>query len=62
MRIGGSTPRLPRIRVFEKARAGVYLGLNALEQTLKERSTLILDQRTPPFNLLTAKPEAPAKK
>lgn len=28
------------------------LKLNALELTLKERSTLILDQRTPPFDLL----------
>ncbi|MEK7686382.1 MAG: protease modulator HflC [Verrucomicrobiota bacterium] len=28
------------------------LKLSALEQTLKERSTLILDERTPPFDLL----------
>ena len=50
--------------VFEKApELALYLlGLNALHEILKERSTLILDQRTPPFNLLTAKPEAPAKK
>ena len=27
--------------------------LSALEQTLKERSTLILDERTPPFDLLS---------
>jgi membrane protease subunit HflC len=30
------------------------LKINALEQSLKERSTLILDQRTPPFDLLDA--------
>jgi membrane protease subunit HflC len=28
------------------------LQVNALEESLKDRSTLILDQRTPPFNLL----------
>ena len=41
-------------KVFEQAPdlALFILGLNALEQTLKDRSTLILDQRTPPFNLL----------
>lgn len=32
------------------------LKLNALELTLKERSTLILDQRTPPFDLLQGVP------
>jgi membrane protease subunit HflC len=30
------------------------LKINALEQSLKERSTLILDQREPPFDLLNA--------
>jgi membrane protease subunit HflC len=30
------------------------LKINALEESLKERSTLILDQRTPPFDLLDA--------
>ena len=30
----------------------LLLKLNALEATLKERSTLILDERTPPFDLL----------
>jgi membrane protease subunit HflC len=35
--------------------------INALEQSLKTKSTLILDQRTPPFNLLNASPaSAPA--
>ena len=34
--------------------------LRALEQSLKERTTLILDQRTPPFNLLGGS-AAPAK-
>ena len=32
--------------------ATFLLKLNALEATLKERSTLILDERTPPFDLL----------
>ena len=31
--------------------ANFLLRLNALEQSLKERSTLIFDQRTPPFDL-----------
>jgi membrane protease subunit HflC len=30
---------------------------NALEQSLKERSTLILDQQTPPFNMLQGIPD-----
>lgn len=36
------------------------LKLQALEQALQERATLILDQRTPPFDLLDARPTAPA--
>lgn len=32
--------------------ANFIFSLNALESSLKERSTLILDQHTPPFNLL----------
>ena len=46
-------------KVFEQAKelALYLLGLNALEQTLKERATLILDERTPPFNLLNQKVE-----
>jgi hypothetical protein len=27
--------------------------VNALKETLRERATLFLDQKTPPFNLLT---------
>ena len=40
--------------VFEKnpELAILLLKLNALEQSLKDHSTLILDQRTPPFDLL----------
>lgn len=38
----------PELAVF-------LLKINALEESLKERSTLILDQRTPPFDLLDAK-------
>lgn len=34
--------------------------LRALEQALQERSTLILDQRTPPFDLMK-EPESPAR-
>jgi membrane protease subunit HflC len=37
------------------------LKINALEQTLKERSTLILDQRTSPFDLLDATAPGAAK-
>jgi modulator of FtsH protease HflC len=40
--------------------ANVILKLNALEQMLKEKTTLILDQNTPPLDLLQA-PKAPAK-
>ncbi|MDX1953863.1 MAG: protease modulator HflC [Verrucomicrobiota bacterium] len=36
----------PELAVF-------LLKLNALEQSLKDRSTLILDERTPPFDLLS---------
>ena len=34
------------------------LKLRALEQTLRERTTLILDERTPPFDLLNQTPAA----
>jgi membrane protease subunit HflC len=37
----------PELAVF-------LLKINALEESLKDRSTLILDQRTPPFDLLDA--------
>lgn len=40
--------------------AVLILKLNALEASLKERSTLIVDPRTPPFDLLV-KPEPKAK-
>jgi membrane protease subunit HflC len=42
--------------VFEKSPelANLVLKLNALELTLKEKSTLILDQSTPPFDLFKA--------
>jgi membrane protease subunit HflC len=43
--------------VYEQAPelASFYLGLNALEQALKEGSSLILDPRTPPFDLLISR-------
>ena len=44
----------PELAVF-------LLKINALEQTLKERSTLILDQRTSPFDLLDATAPGAAK-
>lgn len=49
--------------VYEQAPelASFYLGLAALEQILKERATLILDERTVPLNYLTRKPEAIVK-
>ena len=37
------------------------LKLNALEQTLKSRSTLILDENTPPFDLLKKQADKPAQ-
>lgn len=42
----------------------LLLKINALEMSLKDRSTLILDQRTPPFDLLNIppRPAAPADK
>lgn len=53
---------LPYYAVFEKnPELAVFLfQLKALEQSLKERSHLILDQQTPPFNLLV--PSATSKK
>lgn len=50
----GEAEALESLRTFEKnpELANFILGLRALELSLKERSTLILDQRTPPFNLL----------
>lgn len=50
----GEAEALASLRTFERnpELANFILGLRALEQSLKERSTLILDQRTPPFNLL----------
>ena len=48
--------------VFESNRdlAIFLLKLSALEQSLKERSTLILDERTPPFDMLN-RPYGPKK-
>ena len=45
-------------RVFEKnPELAVFLfQLRALEQSLKDKSHLILDQQTPPFNLLAPSP------
>lgn len=40
--------------------AVLILKLNALEATLKERSTLIVDPRTPPFDLLVQPSNVPA--
>jgi membrane protease subunit HflC len=50
----GEEAALESLKTFERnpELANFLLGLTALEQSLKERSTLILDQRTPPFNLL----------
>ncbi|MEO7300029.1 MAG: protease modulator HflC [Verrucomicrobiota bacterium] len=52
--------------IFEKnpTLAILLLKAEALEESLKERSTLILDQRTPPFDLLDGqnKLQAPATK
>jgi membrane protease subunit HflC len=41
--------------------AGLLLKLNALEAMLREKSTLILDQNTPPLDLLTVKTNFPSK-
>jgi membrane protease subunit HflC len=45
----------PELAVF-------LLKLNAVESSLKERSTLVLDPRTPPFDLLRGQPELPETK
>jgi membrane protease subunit HflC len=47
------------LAVFEQnpKLANFLLDLKALEQSLKERTTLILDQQTPPFNMLQAPKE-----
>lgn len=44
-------------RIFEKnpPLATFLFSLKALEQSLKDRTTLILDQQTPPFNMLNAR-------
>jgi membrane protease subunit HflC len=50
--------------VYEQAPelASFYLGLNALEPIFKEGASLILDPRTPPFDLLINRiPEGPIK-
>ena len=49
----GEAEALESLKTFERnpELANFILGLRALEISLKERSTLILDQRTPPFNL-----------
>lgn len=53
------------LAVFEKHRElAIFLfQIKALEQSLKDRTTLILDQQTPPFNMLGGStPTAPASK
>jgi membrane protease subunit HflC len=49
----GEAAALESLRTFERnpELANFLLGLTALEQSLKDRSTLIFDQHTPPFNL-----------
>ena len=50
----GEAAALESLKTFERnpELANFILGLRALELSLKDRSTLILDQQTPPFNLL----------
>jgi membrane protease subunit HflC len=52
------------LAVFEQnpKLANFLLDLKALEQSLKERATLILDQQTPPFNMLQAPQEDAGKR
>lgn len=52
------------LKIFEQdpELAVFLLKLNALEQSLKERSTLVLDPRTPPFDLLKGQIGVPAAK
>ncbi len=54
----GEAEALESLRTFERnpELANFILGLRALEQSLKDRSTLILDQHTPPFNLFQGFP------
>ncbi len=44
--------------IFEKdpALANYLLRLDALQQALNQKSTLIFDERTPPFDLFTSIP------
>lgn len=52
------------LAVFEKnpKLANFLLELKALEASLKDRATLILDQQTPPFNLLRGAEQSPPPK
>ncbi len=52
------------LKIFEQdpELAVFLLKLNALEQSLKERSTLVLDPRTPPFDLLKGQTGVPTVK
>lgn len=52
-----------RLKTFEQnpELAVFLLKLDALEQSLKERATLVLDPRTPPFDLLQNATTAPAR-
>lgn len=60
---GGAEAEAARsLKVFEQNPdlAVFLLKLNALEQALKERATLVIDPRTPPFDLLRGVSELPA--
>ena len=52
------------LAAFEKnpQLANFLLELKALEASLKDRATLILDQQTPPFNLLRGTEQTPMPK
>lgn len=60
----GDAEAAKSFEVFQKnpELAILLLKLNALEATLKERTTLILDPRTPPFDLLQAEKPASTRK
>src|SRR5262249_49667225 len=53
IRAKGEADAAKSLAVFQQnpALANLIFGLNALEGSLKERSTLIFDQHTPPFDL-----------
>lgn len=56
----GAAARVYEVFEQEPDLAIFLLQLRALEEALKKRTTLILDEQTPPFNMLTQPPAVPS--